>query len=307
MHDQANDLRQLVRFDAGHMRRHSGPSPQLIAVSSGKGGVGTTTIAVNLAVALASAGRSCILVDADLDGPDVAGLCRMNENYSLAHVLSGARSVHEALCRGPGGIQILPGAWAPGEVAECPPMAQERLIAALRGLGDYADFVVLDIGSGLNRVVRRFWHAADRVLLVTTPEDNAVMNAYAAIKVLADGDPQLPVSSVVNLAPDGAAEVHERLARACQRFLGMRLAPAGSIPASQEVVSAARSRQPFVIDAPACAASQGMERLAENVIASVGRPSFNRDPQGSADYPCQATPALPYGSRLNEVGGSTSR
>jgi flagellar biosynthesis protein FlhG len=263
MLDQANELRQLIRRDGGQGRARDSRSPRLIAVTSGKGGVGVTTVAVNLAVALARAGRSTILVDADLEGPHVGSLCRLDETYSLANVLSGSRSVHEVLCRGPGGIQVVPGTWPPVGLAECSPQAQERLITALRGLSGFAEFVVLDVGSGLNRVVRRFWHAVDLVLLVTTPDDAAVMNSYAAIKVLCDGDSQLPVASLVNLATaQAAADVHQRLARACRRFIGMTIDAAGWLPGSGEVTAAARSGQPLALNATHCEAAGSFERLA---------------------------------------------
>src|SRR4026209_1729449 len=97
--DQADDLRQLIRQDAAHATRPA-DAPHMIAVASGKGGVGTTTMAVNLAVALAQLGRRVILVDADFDGADVGNLCQINTEYSIVDVLKSTRSVHEVLCRG---------------------------------------------------------------------------------------------------------------------------------------------------------------------------------------------------------------
>lgn len=277
MLDQANELRQLVRRDGGHGLARSSRSPWLIGVTSGKGGVGATTVAVNLAVALARAGRSTMLVDADLDGANVSSLCQLNETYSLAHVLSGARCVHEVLCRGPGGIQVLPGAWAPVGLAECSPQAQERLLAALRGLGNFAEFVVLDVGSGLNRVVRRFWHAVDQVLLVTTPDDTAVMNSYAAIKVLSDGDAQLPITTLINQAsPQAAADVQERLARACRRFLGMGIDAAGRLANSSDLTSASRGGRPVVLDSPLCEVAESLEQLATFAIDRAAADSNSR-------------------------------
>jgi flagellar biosynthesis protein FlhG len=266
--DQASDLRRLVRFDSSERPVAAAPAPRLIAVAGGKGGVGTTTMAVNLSVALVLAGRRTILVDADLNGADVAGMCRLNDRYSLAHVLSGARSVHEALCLGPGGILVLPGAWGHGKIADCPPQSQERLLAALRRMGDHADFVVLDVGSGLNRVVRRFWHAADHVVLVTTPEDASVMDAYASIKVLADGDPQLSIGTLVNRAPPHvAADVHGRLSRVCQRFLGVRLACLGHVPESWHVLSAVRTRQPLMLASPQLEPARRCEAAAQRLLS----------------------------------------
>jgi flagellar biosynthesis protein FlhG len=272
--DQATLLRQLVRRDAAHARAARSDAPHLVAVASGKGGVGTTTAAVNLAVALARLGRRVVLVDADLQGADIANLCQLNPEYCIAEVLAGSHSVHEALCPAPGGLHVLAGAWMGEAHPECTPKAQERLIASLRALGAHADDVVLDVGSGVGRANRRFWHAADKVLVVTTPEDAAVMNVYAAIKLISEGDPLLPVFSLVNFAPDAgtAQAVHERLALACRRFLGVHLFAGGYLPAATEVRDAVRARQPFVLAAPGSAATAAIEQAAQQLIAPRSDP-----------------------------------
>jgi flagellar biosynthesis protein FlhG len=276
--DQAFELRQLVRQDRAHLRAPASDAPHMVAVASGKGGVGTTTVAVNLAVALARLGRRVVLVDADLEGADVGNLCQLNPEHSIADVLRGARDVHEALCPARGGIQVLPGAWMGEAHLACTPRAQERLIAALRGLGPHADDVVLDVGCGAGRANRRFWHASDKVLAVTTAEDAAVMNVYAAIKLIGEGDPRLPVFSLVNFAADAATArpVHDRLALACRRFLGMHLFAGGHLPASAEVRDAVRDREPFVCTQPRCEATLAMEQVAQQLIAPRGEPPAPR-------------------------------
>jgi flagellar biosynthesis protein FlhG len=165
-------------------------------------------------------------------------------------------------------VLVLPGSWAPGKPTDCPPQAQERLLSSLRAMGDHAEFIVLDVGCGTNRVVRRFWHAADQVILVTTPEDASVMDAYAAIKVLTDGDPQLPICSLVNFAPQQVAmDVHRRLARVCQRFLGVDLSALGHLSASSQVLAAVRQRQAFVLDAPRSESARQLELLANQLLS----------------------------------------
>lgn len=272
--DQASELRQLVRRDAAHLRSAPADAPHVVAVASGKGGVGTTTAAVNLAVSLAAMGRRVVLVDADLEGADVGNLCQIHPEYSIADVLRGARDVHEVLCRAKGGMHVLPGAWMGEAHLDCTPKSQERLIAALRMLGPHADDVVLDVGCGVGRTNRRFWHAADKVLVVTTPEDAAVMNVYAAIKLICESDPLLPVFSLVNFTADAASArgVHDRLALACQRFLGIHLFVGGYLPAAAAVREAVRAREPFVLAEPACDATRAMEQVAQQLIAPRGEP-----------------------------------
>lgn len=277
--DQATELRQLMRRDAAHLRPAApGDAPHVVAVASGKGGVGTTTVAVNLAAALVRQGRRVVLVDADLDGANLVGHCQLEPEYTIADVLRGARDIHEVLCRAAGGMQVLPGAWLADAPVDCTPQAQERLIAALRALGAHADDIVLDVGCGVGRVNHRFWHAADKVLVIATPDDAAIMNTYAAIKLICGDDPELPVFSLINLVPDAASArtVHERLALACQRFLGRHLFVGGQLSAAQEARSALRSREPFVLASPACQAALDMERVAQQLIAPRSEPPAPR-------------------------------
>src|SRR5581483_1022927 len=152
-------------------------------------------------------------------------------------------------------------------MVDCSAGAQNRLLSQLRGLGAHADFVVLDVGSGANRVIGQFWQAAENVLLVTTPEAMSIMDAYAAVKILCNGGAMPTLRSVVNLAPDTstADDVHQRLARACRRFLGLRVTAAGQVPCDPRVASSSAACQPFLLEHPATAAALYIERLAQTI------------------------------------------
>src|SRR6478672_2486280 len=130
-HDQADELRQLARQRFGS-RASAGPAVPLVVASGGKGGVGTTTVAMNLAIALVRLGRRSVFVDADLDHGGNAQFGPTRQHGSLLDVLSGRRTVHEVLERGPSGVQMLPGIWASGEANESTATAQERLIGELK-------------------------------------------------------------------------------------------------------------------------------------------------------------------------------
>ena len=268
MHDQADQLRALVRA-AGS--RDPGPAcvaPQKLVVCGGKGGMGTTTIAVNLSIALARLGSRIVLVDADMNRADVAALCQLDARHTVADVLSGRRTVHEVLHRGPAGMQVLPGLWSATGVPDCSPAAQDRLLGELDRLGRHADLVVLDVGSGLNHVVRRFWQTADRVLLLTTNDNIAVMDAYAAIKVLTAGRNDLHVELIVNHADaHDADKVHQRMNHACARFLNREIVLAGHIAADPDISKAARAGRPFVLDGGGRRAACDVEALAERLLA----------------------------------------
>jgi flagellar biosynthesis protein FlhG len=270
MHDQADQLRALVRKAMHCDARLVSQAPRKIVVCGGKGGVGCTTIAVNLAIGLARQGARTVLVDADMNRADVAKLCHLETRDTLADVLSGRRTVHEVLHPGPAGVQVLVGAWSGRNVPDCSPRAQERLIRELDCLGRHADVVVLDVGSGLNQVVRRFWHSADCVLLVTTSDKIAIMDAYAAIKMLCADRGELHVHTLVNRA-DGstAADVHARIDQACRRFLNRMVAPAGHIVEDARIVDAASAGRPFILDGAGAEAAGQIETLADYLLAQA--------------------------------------
>jgi flagellar biosynthesis protein FlhG len=267
MHDQADELRTLARQWAAETKPAMN-GPRKIVVSAGKGGVGTTTIAVNLAAALGRQGCRTILVDADFSGADAAMLCGIESRDTIADVLSGRRSVHEVLQPGPAGIQVVPGIWSPGSIPDCSPAAQQRLLREIDQLGRHAEVVVLDAGSGLNHIIQRFWRAADEVLVVTTAEAVSIMDAYAAVKLFLADQSAVRVATVVNQSPqpDVAVGVHARIVEACQRFLGMRVHHGGSVPWDSAVAIANRSGKPLVLENSESPAAREIDRLAERIL-----------------------------------------
>jgi flagellar biosynthesis protein FlhG len=270
MVDQANVLRQLVRQHARGGRDAPRARPRLITVSGGKGGVGTTTVAVNLAVALAQQGRRALLVDADPDRGDASVLCRIEERYTVDDILLARRAVDEAIQPGPGGIHVLPGARPREDRDASGNLVRRRLFEPLYDMGDRFEFVVIDAGNGSNRVVKQAWQAADLVLLVATPELPSVMDAYASIKLLA-GEVTAPIHTLVNMAvsPAVAYDVHGRLARACWRFLGMTIASAGHLATDREVVLAGNAGEPVALAVASQVAGE-FRQLARTVATSAG-------------------------------------
>jgi flagellar biosynthesis protein FlhG len=262
MPDQADHLRHLIQGARGAPQ--GGQVPQRIVVAGAKGGVGTTTVAVNLAVALARQGRRAVLVDGDLGKSGVVALCGDAPGATIADVLSGRRSIEESLRPGPAGVHLLAGAWATGQLTDCDPASQERLTAGFNALTG-ADAVVMDAGCGLRRILERFWRAADHALLVMTPDDTAVMDAYATLKTVAARHRHVPVYAVLNRVAHyaDAHDAHARLAQACRRFLAIDVPCVANVMTSAEVSAAARRQVPFAIHAPVCQATQTIEHLAQ--------------------------------------------
>jgi len=279
MSDQATELRRLANAAQAAGATEGCPRPRLVAVAGGKGGVGTTTIAVNLAVLLARQGHRTVLADVGSTGADTVIFCRLPGRHTVADVLAGRRSVAETLEPGPGGVQVLSGPWGSHEAWHSAASAQDQLIEQFLNLGQIADFFVVDAGNTPTRIARRLWQASDLVFLVSTPELASVMNAYAAVKVLAAANDPISIRTVVNMAPSAAAadDVHARLALACRRFLGIGSQAAGSLGYAAQVAEAGRRGRPFVLASPGCPASRQVQQLA--LAVTDGGPS--RRPSGS--------------------------
>jgi flagellar biosynthesis protein FlhG len=270
MLDQASELRRLVLRSMRERSAANGPPPRLLVLAGGKGGVGVTTLAVNLSVALAEQGARVVLVDADLHRSDVAAFCGVSEHQSVADVLIARRDIHEVLQRGPAGVQIVPGLWAPGDPIDGSQMAQERLLRQFKTLGPHADCVVLDVGSGTGTLIRQFCSAADDILLVTTADTVSVMDTYARVKTSVKGAGEGVLRLVVNQCPDAnqAAEVFGRIDTACQRFLGLRASLLGYIPEDTCVRQAASDTRPFMVATPTCEAARAMHQLATSLVST---------------------------------------
>jgi len=263
--DQAQGLRELVR------RRRRGGST--VAITSGKGGVGKTSIAVNLSVWLASKGVRVTLVDVDLGLANADILLNIRPRYTLAHVLSGHRTIEEIVMDGPGGLRFIPGASGVQEVADLSDFDRQTFINQLARLRINTDITVLDCGAGLSRSILSFARSADRVVVVTTPEPPAVTDAYATIKALYQEHGTPPVGLFVNRAETRAmAEAtFDRIAGVAHRFLKKSVANQGFMLQDRVVEAAVMARRPFVISDPASPASACIAALANTIVRTSSK------------------------------------
>lgn len=270
MSDQADELRHLARHNAASASPLRFPSPRIIAIAGGKGGVGTTTMAVNLAVSMGMQGHRVVLADVDFDGGDVAAHCDLTPTASIDDVLAGRRTVHEALNRGPAGVQVLSGAWPHDTLSEPATADLERLVWGLQGLGRHVDVVVLDVGAKVSQQTRRFWLAADEIVVVTTPDTVALMDTYATLKLMLSSPLSGTIATLMNMADEAAAaSADDRLGRACQRFLNLDIKTLGPVPQSAPpAASGGHVGEPLVLADPDAVAAQQLELIAAQLIAA---------------------------------------
>jgi len=224
MRDQADKLRQLVRET---VKEHPSlePGVPLVVVSGGIKGVGVSTIAVQLARELARLGKRSVLVDANIQQPDMTTRLDIDPEDSLVDILSGERSAVEVLHPLSDSIQILPGRWAPEAPPEMDHAAIKRMLTELRSLGTQADVVIIDAGDGASPWLQQLWKAAQQVLLVTTLRPDAMKASYSTVKLAPWGDVDGKVRLVVNQCKEDRQAKHagDRFVTTCHRFLGVKL------------------------------------------------------------------------------------
>jgi len=278
--DRSLLLKAAPRVSARESRPPQRRCP-IVAVSSGKGGVGKTTLVANLAIALTRLGKRTCIIDGDLGTANVDVLLNLSPPFNLAHVIHGERHMMEVLVEGPEGVIVLPGGSGFQDLTTLDRESFDTLMEQFLHLEAYSDFILIDTGSGLSPSVTNFVIAAGEALLVTTPEPHAVMDCYALIKVLAAQGFQGKLGLVVNRAETEAEarDIARKMRFASERFLGMELNVVGYIVEDPAVPRSVRRQVPLVIDDPKSRASQQIVRIAEYVVG-VGRDVAERPVAG---------------------------
>lgn len=240
---------------------------KVIAVSSGKGGVGKTNVSVNLACQLARRGNRVLLMDADLGLANVDIMLGLRPKWNLSHVLDGKCSIEDVLVPGPDGISIIPAASGIKKMAELGNDQHTAIVRSLSSLsGDY-DVMIVDTAAGISDSVITFSRASQYVLVVVTDELTSMADAYALIKVMNRdaGIKRFKVLRNMVNSHDQARDGFERLNEVAQRFLDVTLEYAGFIPRDPYLIKA-DTRQKAVSDLyPGAESSMAFRRLAEVV------------------------------------------
>ncbi len=268
MPDQATILRGLMER---HAQPQAGPEiaaartgTRCLVIASGKGGVGNSHIALNLAVQLSKAGRSICLLDANPGPGNLELMCGLNGYWNLKHVATGARRVADVALEGPYGIRLLSGA---AELLDSPfrsPTASQ--LHVWQQVSEFLNqhkYVIIDTASGDQPLTRRLMQAADCTWLITTPELTAIADAYSLVKSCAAQAPLPQIEVLVNRSESAiqAREIIERMQQTTRNFLQQEIHSAGYVPQDACVGAALAQRQPFVIAHPKSAATQAISQL----------------------------------------------
>jgi flagellar biosynthesis protein FlhG len=249
------------------------PPATTIAVTSGKGGVGKTSLAINLAVALARLGHRAGILDADFALGNVDVLLGLTPEDHLGAVLTGSKTVHDITLDGPSGVRVIPAGSGLRGLTSLDALQWTRLVGAVRDAGRDLDFLLLDTASGISDNVIDVVGLADYALVVTSYDPAAVVDAYAVIKLINAADPRQPVGVVVNGATDAeeGGLVFNQIAAAAEKFLRRTLRYDGHIVEDRAVKQSGYAQMPHVGAEMAGPASRCIRRLASRLAAA--RPS----------------------------------
>lgn len=253
---------------AAGLQRIAQPHPvRVIAVTSGKGGVGKTNVSVNLGIAMAMSGKQVMLLDADLGLANVDVMLGLHPKYNLSHVINGERSLEEVIIEGPAGLKVVPASSGVKQMAELNPLAHAGLIRAFSELSHSLDVLIVDTAAGVSDSVVSFSLASQEVVVVVCDEPASITDAYALIKLLSREHGMRHFHILANMAKgvQEGRELYEKILRVTDRFLDVTLNYMGLVP-FDEYLRKAVQKQRAVLDVyPRSRAAVAFKNLAHKV------------------------------------------
>ncbi|MEG6617313.1 MinD/ParA family protein [Peptococcaceae bacterium 1198_IL3148] len=250
-------------------KRTPAKGPRVIAITSGKGGVGKSNVTLNLALALADRGQRVVVFDADLGLANVEVLLGKKPQYNLYDFLYHGKSIDDIVMVGPKGIRIISGGSGVMELANLSVEALKRLQGAMQVFDAGVDQVLVDTGAGLSKNTLAFLAAAHELVVVVTPEPTSITDAYGLIKVLSRYNVHQQVQIIVNKAVNNheAQQTIQKLQLTAEHFLpNIRIEYLGNVAEDINVVQAVKEQKPFVLYNPNCSASRSIKKVANQLI-----------------------------------------
>ena len=258
MIDQAAGIRRMV----------SKKPVQVIAVTSGKGGVGKTNVSVNLSLAMVAAGQNVLLLDADLGLANVDLLLGLRAEHNLSHVISGERTLEEVIVKGPEGLSIIPAASGMQMMAELNPAQHAGVIRAFSDISLPVDVLVIDTAAGISDGVVSFVKASNEVIVVVCNEPTSLTDAYALIKIMSEDHGVHKFNILANSVRDPleGAKLFKKLTRVTDYYLDVTLNFMGAVPYDEYLVKAVKKQQAVMQSYPQSPSSIAFRKLAKTAI-----------------------------------------
>ncbi|PKL50785.1 MAG: hypothetical protein CVV42_01920 [Candidatus Riflebacteria bacterium HGW-Riflebacteria-2] len=259
------------RLEARTPRKAGEKIARTITVTSGKGGVGKTSLVANMAICLAQSGQRVIILDADLGLANIDVVFGIRPRHNLMDVVNGDMNIDEVMMQGPGGIQIIAGGSGVSELAQLDNEKSQRLFNQLRFLEDKTDFLLIDTGAGISDSVISFCQAADQIVVITTTEPTSLADAYGIIKIISNRRSDSHVSLLVNRVDEEAEghQVHERVARVAAEFLHFPVHYLGTLVQDRNMHLAVRQQTPLMLFSPMSPAATGIRKIVSQAFHEI--------------------------------------
>ena len=273
----AGSVEAFLRIHAGQNEKQPLPDgkkdsarfARVIAVTSGKGGVGKTNIALNLAIELQRLGKMCVVLDADMGLANVHLLAGLMPKYDIMDVVNGARPLSEIILDGPEGIGLIPGGSGTLALADAGRADRLKIVGALQEIEHQADIILVDTGAGMGAGVRDFLASADELFFVLTPDITSLADAYGLLKVLhGENLANRPVYSVVNMVETlkQAVDIAQRFSLCARQFLSRSVENIGYLLRDASVAAATVRRTPYSIFNPHSRITKNTRNIAIALI-----------------------------------------
>ncbi|NLV77726.1 MAG: MinD/ParA family protein [Tissierellia bacterium] len=249
MKDQAEKLRNIMENRVQKNIKLSRNKAKVLAITSGKGGVGKSNFAVNLAISLKRLGYRVLILDADIGLANIEILTGINIKYTIMDLIKKDMDIHDIIGEGPEGVKIISGGSGIHQLSMMDKKNTNRLLGEIEKLEFEMDYIIIDTGAGVSNIVLDFVMASDETILITTPDPTSLMDAYTMIKALTTNGYKGKINIVANIVENRqeGVSIFNKLNKVSKKFLDVNLNYLGYLKRDAIVNKAVKIQQPFLI------------------------------------------------------------
>lgn len=288
--DQAERLREIFKNANTEQQTTTDTEKhaRIITVTSGKGGVGKSSLSINLALMFRKLGKRVIIFDADFGMANIEVMLGVIPKYTLADLMFKGKEIKEIISEGPEGVMFVSGGSGVAKLVNLNKDQIKRLVGKLAELDELADVVIVDTGAGISPSVLEFVAASPEILLVATPEPTSIMDSYALVKALKmfpgyeENQNKIMLIGNKTVSPKDGVNMYDKLSTVIKKFLNIDIEYIGAIPSDDAVVKAIMKQSPVTSVYPNALSSRAYREIVERLTKSEG--TVTQERKGMAKF-----------------------